>query len=563
MKKRNPFHKRFLSAKQRLEDWKIGRLGETLPSFHPAFLILLFDVCLSGCMMPSVDGIQQSVATAEFTFEQHDVVIGTAKHQTVLTGFLLGGDLAELAVVSINENNDRHLRIYAFGDGTWTPRRDATLRPEVLFVDVANIGGHDRLLTYEHGKLNWFDLESATEHLLVAVTANTPPPNGGIPHVDITHDVNGDGRDDLVVPDIDGFWVFVQMSDGAFADPVKLGPPTQIDRLYGAGGYRYNPWGQSRIHEVDYNRDGRTDLVFWNEDHFEVHYQDERGLFFPEAETFTTDVAFDSDDLASLAAPHGIRRRRFDHNPTGALTGRVLHSLTDLNGDGVPDLAVFSLEGGSLWRMHSTYEVHFGTPTPEGSTMFAPDVSTAIQSDGIPFGMEQHDFDPDGQVDMMFTTLKPGIFKIISMIIGGLLTRSGSRDLKFYCMEGDTYPDKPNATRKIKTHHPGKSGEKAALFPSLLIGDVTGDGRSDLLLQNGRKELHVFVGVPGPERFARRPQKVAVAMPNEEYTWLVDLNKDGKQDVLMHHLSTIDKQDVLMQHLSTTEPHRVTILISR
>ena len=99
MKKRNPFHKRFLSAKQRLEDWKIGRLGETLPSFHPAFLILLFDVCLSGCMMPSVDGIQQSVATAEFTFEQHDVVIGTAKHQTVLTGFLLGGDLAELAVV--------------------------------------------------------------------------------------------------------------------------------------------------------------------------------------------------------------------------------------------------------------------------------------------------------------------------------------------------------------------------------------------------------------------------------------------------------------------------------
>ena len=49
--------------------------------------------------------------------------------------------MAELAVVHIDENGDRRLRIYAFGDGTWGPVLDATLRPEVLFVDVANIGG--------------------------------------------------------------------------------------------------------------------------------------------------------------------------------------------------------------------------------------------------------------------------------------------------------------------------------------------------------------------------------------------------------------------------------------
>ena len=39
-------------------------------------------------------------------------------------------------------------------------------------------------------------------------------------------------------------------------------------------------------------------------------------------------------------------------------------------------------------------------------------------------------------------------------------------------------------------------------------------------------------------------------MPSDEYTWLVDLNKDGKQDILMHHPST-------------TEPHRVSMLIAR
>lgn len=62
--------------------------------------------------------------------------------------------------------------------------------------------------------------------------------------------------------------------------------------------------------------------------------------------------------------------------------------------------------------------------------------------------------------------------------------------------------------------------------------------------------------MPGPDLFARRQQKVAVAIPKdeeyawEEYTWLVDLNKDGRQDVLLHHPST-------------TWPHRVITLIAR
>ena len=264
------------------------------------FFILVLGGFLSGCMgKPPIAAISGTPAAAQFTFEQYEVVTGSAKRQTVLSGFLLGGTVAEFAVVHIDKNDDRRLRIYAFGDGTWVPRLEATLGPEVLFVDVAKIGGRDRLVTYERGRLNWFDPESATERALVAVTSNfNPPRRGVISHVDITRDVNDDDRDDLVVPDVDGFWVFIQRSDGAFADPVKIGPSTEMGRIYGADGYRYNPWSQSRVHELDYNRDGRSDLVFWNEDHFEVHHQDERGLFAPVAETFTTNVAFDSDDLS-------------------------------------------------------------------------------------------------------------------------------------------------------------------------------------------------------------------------------------------------------------------------
>ena len=335
------------------------------------FCILALGVCLAGCATFTGDARGAEQAAAPFTFEQYEVVTGTAERQTVLTGFLLGGAVAELAVVHIDEYGERRLRIYAFGAGAWTPSLDTTLGPDVSFIDVANIGGRDRLVIYERGRLNWFDPESATERGLVTVTSSfTPPRRDEIPHVDLTRDVNGDDRDDLVVPDVDGFWVFVQMSDGAFADPVKIGPPTDMSRIYGADGYRYDPWSQARVHEMDYNQDGRSDLVFWNEDHFEVHLQDERGLFASEPETFTTDVAIDSDDLSSLA--------------TGDMTGRVLHSLADLNGEGVADLVVFSLEGRSISSKHSTYEVHFGARAPDGGTVFAGGVGIAFQSDGKP-----------------------------------------------------------------------------------------------------------------------------------------------------------------------------------
>ena len=552
MKTQNLSYKRFLSTKLSLATNHASCYRRSL------FSILVLGVFLSGCAGLFGKEVDPMAPAAEFIFEQHEVVTGTAKRQTVLVGSLLGGTNADLVVVSINEEDDCRLHIHGFTNDNWTPKLDITLSPEVLFVDIANIGGSDRLITYESGHLNWFDPESATEHILAAVTSNTPPPEGEIPHVDITHDLNGDGRDDLVVPDSDGFWVFIQMNDGTLADPVQIGPPIEANRIYVVDGYRYNPWVESNVHKMDYNRDGRSDLVFWNKEHFVVHLQDERGLFSQEGGTFTTDVTFDSDDIASLVAPEGVRGRRFDHGAPGAMTGRVLHALTDMNHDGVADLTIFSLQAGSsrflgqtseLWNMQSTYEVHFGAPTP-GGTVFGTEVDTLIRSDGIPFEVGVRDFDHDGQIDMMFAIIDPGIFKIIGMLARGILTESVLLDLHLYRMTGGSYPNKPDATRKIKTHSPGDSGKKAMHFPSLLFGDVNGDGRSDLLVQNGQKELHIFNGVPGPNLFAKQPQKVAVTMPYEEYTWLVDLNKDGVQDILMHHPSTI-------------ETHRVTMLITQ
>ena len=528
-----------------------------------------------------------SAAAAEVSFDRYDVVTGSAKRQTVLTGFLLGGAMAELAVVHIDENKGRRLRIYAFEGGTWAPKLEATLRPDVSFVDVASIGGRDRLFTYERGRLSWFDPESKRERALVAVTSSfNPPRRSEIPHVDVSHDVNGDDRDDLVVPDTDGFWVFTQTEGGAFADPVKIGPAIDMSGIYGADGYRYDPWSQSRVHEMDYNQDGRSDLVSWNEDHFEVHLQDERGLFAPEVQTFTTDVAFDSDDPYSLA--------------TGEMTGRVLHSFTDLNGDGVADLVVFSLEGTSISSKKSTYEVYFGGPAPDGGTVFSRDVGKAFQSKGsIQLGLVPHDFDRDGQVDLMFTSIAAGylersFFKRLGRWVGGQSMSFGVMGddvwlrLEFYRSEDGRYPDKPSFTRRLAldgppsnrepgwvpleialrggTHESRKTQEiwPRAFNATLRIGDVTGDGRSDLLIADHPRIMVVHSGVPGRDLFGPRAHEVKLPIPNdEEFIWLIDLNKDGKQDILMHHPFTLRDGHGAPTQPPGTESHRLTLLIAR
>ena len=141
MKKQNSVHKRIFSEVEGTKHY-----------WRCLFPILMFGVFLSSCSVESEVLTPEMSASTEFTFDRYEIVTGITKRQSVLTGFLLGGPMAELAVVNANEGNDRHLYIYAFNGSTWVSGLDTTLRPEVLFMDVGNIGGRDRLITYEQGR---------------------------------------------------------------------------------------------------------------------------------------------------------------------------------------------------------------------------------------------------------------------------------------------------------------------------------------------------------------------------------------------------------------------------
>ena len=524
---------------------------------------VLLVAVLAGCITP---------APAEFSselFQQYVVRTGTAQHQTILVGFFRGAAVADLAVINFDNNGKRQLRIYGFENGGWERVLDVPLRPGVLFADLANIDGRDRLITYERGRVNWFDPDSVTEQVLVEITTHyNATDESVIPHLDITRDLNHDGLDDLVVPDIDGFWIATQLNNGVFTEALQLGPPEPFldapglddsgisdSRSYREVGITKLtlPLYQSRVHAADYNQDGRSDLVFWNEDHFDVYTQDGRGLFSPVAGTFTVDVPFDSE---------GVYSRMFDFSEDGALSllfglnehtkKTVLHSLRDMNGDGVADLVTLTLAGRSPLRQRSLYQVHFGAPTPNG-ILFARDAGTTIQprgkaGAGQPWGYASRwfeDFDGDDQVDIMLLDVTIGF----GGMFRALAANSIGIDLEFYRMNGGIYPTKPNAARKIRSdadifHRTGPH------FPTVLHGDVNGDKHADLLVSLNRRELLVYFGEPGAELFSQHPQIVAVDIPaNEQNVRLVDFNKDGKQDILLHYPSK-------------TDAHRLTLLMA-
>ena len=535
---------------------------------RPNSLSLLFYLVvatsLAGCLTgnheaDSVDSLLE--------FEQHSIVTAPTKHQTVLMGKLLGGAMADLIVVQLGPDERGRLHVYANEVGAWQLRINTEIRSEVLFVDVASCGGTDRLITYEPGRLNWFDCQSGVERKLQSVAFNFRQRQGdGIPQVDVTKDLDGDGRDEILLPGFDELRVLRQFGDGSFSAPEAFGPPepfrdeSPLDspKNYKAMGINSKtiPWLLSRVYQMDYDQDGRDDLVFWGGDQFQGYREKLPGVFASVAEVFPSNVPFDSDGAYSLMFEYG------DATNLSLVLGlhksserTVLQSVHDMNGDGIVDLLTHSLKGRSVLKQQSQYELHLGRGRPEG-IMFETKASTTIEplkKGGAlqPWGYSTyslHDFDGDGQTDILLTHIRIGIGGMARALIGN----SVSLDLEVYQMANGSYPSKPSFRRQIKPSFRPLSKRNTMFFPVAFVGDISGDGLLDLLVGKSRQELHVWMGVSGPELFQEAPQKVKIDLPADHSRdiRLVDINGDQKQDLLLHHRSE-------------NKANRVTMLIAK
>ncbi len=492
-----------------------------------------------------------------------------AGHQIVLPGWLDGAASAQLAVLGVTPDGAGRARLLILAGPDWHRTVDATLDPGVLFVDIARIRGQDRLITYRRDGFHWFDPDMGAEYPLIALTTGfRSGEDAGIPHLDIARDLNDDGRDDLLLPDQGGFWLSIQSPEGTFGEPMKVGveEPFLDAKAYGdKRTYREvgidaqnTPWYLARVHRLDFDRDGRQDLAFWAGEGFLLYRQDAAGGFAAEPGEFVADVAFHFDGAYGLAFQFGDAsvaslllglRRRDEHT--------ILHGFRDLDADGIADLITLTVSGRSPLRLRGRYDVHLGRPTPGGTTFPAkPDTSVQApgkSSGGQPWGYAAQrflDYDGDGLIDTAMSAVNTSL----GGMVRAMAANSISMELSLYGFRDGGYPAKPDWQGRVRTRF-APLDRRGPQFPTVLVGDVNGDGRSDLLTGERWDELRVFLGSAGPEPLAAQPISLRVPIPgNERNALLMDLDRDGSDEVVIQHPSSDGPGQLLILDARTRLP---------
>lgn len=437
---------------------------------------------LAGLVSNAAAGLAfESFAIEAATFRGADVL--RLSHDGASTLVLLGED----------EKADRRFAVHVPDKGGWRNVHEAGLPPDALFVDTLASGGTAQLVVFDGQRLfrlgapDWEPEPLAIEALPTIYRGET----SGMASVDVARDVNGDGRDDIVLPDFDGLWIVLQDDNGGFADPEKIPVAPTMDASLSVS-YTVPP-----VYPFDFDGDGRGDLGVHQEGRFKV---------FKDALVETADVTL----------PRSLSG---DDGPV-----RVLDEVGDFNGDGVADLSVSATDmEEDLLAASSATEFYFGAHR-DGRLAFRNEADAILQTGA--FGdVEMTDVNGDGLMDAVVIAGSFSVRKLIS----ALVTRSMSVEIQIYAMGAEGFGQEPSATRKIKV------SEDRNPFG---FGDVNGDGLTDFV-QRIDGGLAVYLGEPTDALVAKRAEELDVKLPFEgrspSRVEAVDLDGDGRDDFLLRY----------------------------
>lgn len=426
-------------------------------------------------------------------------------------------------------------------------------RRAVIF-DTADIDGDktreivflaaDGLYSYDLAGGRRFRLLRRKRKALETLTRR--PSSGEIRRKDLCRDLDGDGRDDLVIPEKSGLGLYLNKG-GTFGDRMELfSPPSAAvdpgsDRL--SSQLRALYWF-SNPSVVDYNRDGLGDLLLPVDDQLRVFRRRSAeesarrgGKIFPNQPDAVVSVPFQR----LLAAGE---RPGFDLDLTLPMR------LVDLNHDGYVDLISTHIGQGTTRIFLGSEDTRKGFQTP----------AQTIRANGVAFFAFLQDLDGDGLDDLIVPrTDKIGIWSILKVLV----TRSVPVDvLTFYQRkDGDRpFPAEPDDVGEIEIPVLFQSkGDRMSIGTSFLAsisGDFNGDGRKDVLFRTAADEVGLYYAYGDRRGYPERdnPSAILKVLSVEDYRFVMadvpDLNGDGKADVVLKYYSWDRKADRMTIYIS-------------
>ena len=361
-------------------------------------------------------------------------------------------------------------------------------------------------------------------------------------------DLNGDGMPDIVVTNSGSTFISVFMNTTA---PGATTPSFSTQTDFAIGGE------QLGVSINDLNGDGKPDLAV-------VNY------------TMNTVSVFLNTTAPGASTPSFSAKTDF---ATGI--GPYFLSVADLNGDGLPDLAVPNSQAGTISVLLNTTVPGATTPTFSAKTDFP--VMTG------PLVVSISDFNGDGEPDLVAVNVGSNTVSVLlNTTVMGVPTPSFSAKTDFPTgaypyfvsvgdLNGDGKPDlavvDANANTisvLLNTTAPGattptfsaKTDFATGTSPRIVaIRDINGDGRQDLVVVNTNSNtFSVFLNTTAPgamtPTFSARTDFPAGSSPS--YVYICDLNGDGLSDLAVVNYTF----NTVSVFLNTTAPGATTPTLS-
>jgi len=443
--------------------------------------------------------------------------------QGIIAADLLADEGKELLTISVDDDKNRWLIIYAFDvqskkyeikEQTIIPKHfhsfdigeaKQTLAQgklqQIYFISSNELYGYQTGKFRQLAKSNSIYLKDVADYLKRG---------------DFIHDLNSDAFDDVIVTDFSETLFLIGSEQGQFVKqtlPIK--PRVRITDK----GASYTP---VKLYFSDVNFDDKIDIAQVGDGEVFIYHQLEKGQFSSVPISIKINETISGYEWWTKQDDSGERPDQSN------LEYRKLEELRDLNADGITDMVVrYTKSSGVLDRVND-YEIYLGKKQ-QNQLVFSSTADSVIRADGTLTGLEFVDIDNDEKFEVLLAGFDIGL----SQIIGALVAGSIDQDVYVFKMdsEGD-YESKPNVSKEVELNFSLSSGQSGSAVVKL--ADVNGDGLKELILSNDDDELRIYLGQSGDKSFARKSITYTTQLPADgDLVTVNDLNNDGKDDFLM------------------------------
>jgi hypothetical protein len=332
-------------------------------------------------------------------------------------------------------------------------------------------------------------------------------------------DLNGDGLDELLLPEQNGFSIYRQTAPLQFSSvelpksPYKQTDIFSFHKALSDDPSRVSAISTSIIHRrgvenlliYDANGDGLQDLIYMStapgpesrqNDRYEVYLQHKNGTFDSQPSQ-TMDVPYESNSDITFRDING------DHK----LDAFVVRSNFDL----LNPKTVVKLYVAKSSRQTFTQETdRFVTKDPIGVVRIA-------------------DFNNDNLPDFAMTFFSYQ-FGSTEDIVDFVMSSKLQFKLQFYLGRGSRgYNRRPDYEKELTVNM--KAESYGGYPPVYITGDLNGDGFMDLIVRSAEDELSVYPSEGGIS-FPRDPV-AQIAIPEDGFVDFEDVDGDGNRDIIV------------------------------